>query len=389
MPPGCTGSVTALVVLGVLSAGANPAIAHPEHCAKPPALDRVGTHSVLRGIGVWPVASPTHVAAPPGDRDRLFVAQRSGRVRLIRDGRLLRRPFLDLSREIAPTIDTNFNERGLFSIAFDPRYAESGRFYLFFSDAHGDARIRAFRRSANPNRAVRTGKDLLVVEHSFAKQHYGGDLAFGPDRRLYASFGDATIPRLAQRPRKPYGKIPRLDPRHPSAPAQVRATGLRNPYRFSFDRLTGDLIATDVGDRGWEEINFLPRRQRGTANFGWPRYEGRHRLNGARRLRNHVGPTVALSHRVAHAIVGGFVVRDRSLDHLYGRYVFADFCDGTISSVDLRRPGSAPRRSGLVVPFPVSFSEGPQGRLYVTSLAGGIYRLGQSRTRRRQPQVGY
>ena len=189
-------------------------------------------------------------------------------------GRLLEEPFLDLSREIAPTIDTDFNERGLFSIAFDPDYADSRRFYLFFSDADGDARIREFRRSPNPDRALKTGEDLLVVEHSLSKQHYGGHLAFGPDQKLYASVGDAKSPLLAQRPRGLYGRLLRLNPRRPSAPVRSRAFGLRDPYRFSFDRLTGDLIATDVGEESWEEINFLPRAHRGSVNFGWPRFEG-------------------------------------------------------------------------------------------------------------------
>jgi glucose/arabinose dehydrogenase len=365
--------LTVLFVLGVAATNVEAAVAHPEHCDDPPALDPVGSHVLLRSIGT--LATPTHVAAPPDDRHRLFVTERTGRVRLIRDGHLLEEPFLDLSPEIAPTIDTDFNERGLFSIAFDPDYAKSRRFYLFFSDADGDTRIQEFLRSSDPNLALKTGRDLFVVEHSFSKQHYGGHLAFGPDNQLYASVGDAGIPALAQRRREPYGKILRLNPRRPSAATRFLATGLRNPYRFSFDRLTGELITTDVGEEGWEEINLLPRRYWGIANFGWPRYEGPHRRTGASRPRNYLPPTLALSHRVAHSIVGGFVVRDPSLEGLHGRYLFADFCDGTISSVQLRPRGTPPRPSGLVVPFPVSFSEGPRGRLYVTSLSGGVYRL--------------
>ena len=301
---------------------------------------------------------PVHVTAPPGEADRLFVVERPGRIRVVLRGRRLARPFLDLSGEIAHTVSAEKNERGMATVAFAPDYARSRRFYVFYSDARGDVRVDEFRRSrTDPNRASPSSRrSLLRVKHHFEELHYAGQLAFGPDRLLYVSLGDADLPDHAQRPDRPYGKVLRIDPRRPARRPTVFARGLRNPHRFSFDRLTGDLLLGDVGGSDYDEIDFVRSGLRGPLNFGWPVFEGPLRRTAAP-LASHTLPALALPHPFVTAVVGGFVVRTRELPGYYGRYLYGDFCDGWVASA---RPGPRfedNRLEGLTVPYLASFGE--------------------------------
>jgi glucose/arabinose dehydrogenase len=289
---------------------------------------------------------PVYVAGPPGSRHMLAVVERYGLVRLVRRGRVLRRPLVDLRRRVLvedprETVD----QRGLLSMAFAPDYRRSRRFYVMYVNRRGRLRVDAVRRGR-----VRRVLDLGEA----ASQHHGGQLQFGPDGLLYVSTGIGDDPTAS-------GKILRLDPSRPRP--EVYATGLRNPWRFSFHRRT--MLIGDVGDRRVEEINIATSP--GT-DFGWPAYEGHE--DDAR----YTPPALAHRHPRWCAIVGGYVRR--------GRYLYGDLCGGRIWSARFAgdRLGR-PRRTRLRVPYLVSFGRDGARRLYAVSFFGAVYRLAQSRSR--------
>ena len=363
------------LIVGVPAAAAAPVQAHKAHCIEPSPLDATGPR-----IGLTPVATvdrPVHVAGAPGDPSRLYVVERTGRIRVIKDGVLLEEPFLDLRPSVEASVDDANNERGMQSLAFAPDYARSGRFYVFFSDLGGDTHVRAFRRSANPDVAVPKGRDVLRVEHSASDVHYGGGMAFGPDGALYVALGEAERFGWAQSMRKPfYGKVVRSTLKRGSR-WRIVAVGLRNPYRIGFRPTSGDLYIGDVGEDTYEEINLVPRTRRRTIpNFGWPHFEGRRRRSPGPPARP-TPPALQLPHPGAHAIVAGPIVTTEILGSaLRGRLLLGDFCAGTVSSVVLRRRGMrAPRAEEITVPYVSSIATGSDGAVYASSLLGEIYRL--------------
>ena len=394
------GSAAALgmVLLGGL---VTPVRAHLAHCNQPGPSKLTTKTLRLRRVGAF--ASPTYVTGAPGDRRRLFVVEIGGRVRVLVAGRKLRRPFLDLSSDIDLVPD-----EGMFSMAFAPDYQRTRRFYVFFADRTGDIRIEEFRRSRrSPNRADRRSRRrlLFIKRPGFPTLHYGGQLQFGPDRLLYISLGDGNLEqrRPSQDLGSLLGKILRIDPRRTrrrpysvprgnpfvgrsGARREVYLYGLRNPWRFSFDRRTGDRVIGDVGGALVEEVDFL-RRARGARapsggwNFGWPVLEGSVRGPGEQvPLRRYLPPVLERQHPGAHSLTGGYVVRDRSLRGLYGRYVYGDFCDGTTRAAVLGRPRAIGDRGlGLTVPWLTSFGEDTRGRVYAASLVGPVYRLTERR----------
>jgi glucose/arabinose dehydrogenase len=359
-----------------------------------PALATRGVHLALLGR----FHSPTYLASPPGDRTRRFVVERAGRIRVLHGHQVLPKPFLDIHGRVQTG-----GESGMLSMAFAPDYARSGKFYVYFTDNNGFIRIEEYERSASdPDRADPGSRRGLIVQEHHRFNHKGGQLQFGPDGMLYAGFGDgggAGDPsHNAQNRRRLLGKLLRIDPRPrggrpygipPDNPfargggrGEVFAYGLRNPYRFSFDRRKGNLAIADVGQEQVEEVDFVRRRRgrrapRGGQDFGWPVYEGRHHFSGGR-LRGAVFPVLQRTHRQgACTIIGGYVIRDRSLGRrYYGRYVYGDLCDPRLRTARLR-PGraSGDRPLGVRVSELVSFGEDARGRVYAISLKGPIYRL--------------
>jgi glucose/arabinose dehydrogenase len=313
----------------------------------------------------------------------------------VRDGEVLAEPFLDLSGEVSTG-----SEQGLLSIAFAPDYRRSGRFYVDFTDTEGDTRIQEFRRSdsdpavADPS----TRRELLFVDQPF-ENHNGGLLLFGPDRKLYVGLGDGGAGgdpmRNGQDLGTLLGKILRIDPlpsggepygipgsnpfaEEQGARPEVYAYGLRNPWRFSFDRLGGTLSIGDVGQDEVEEVDLAPTREAAGGNFGWSAFEGGQRFNPDQDAPGHIPPV--LTYPLADgacAITGGYVVRDESLRSLYGRYLYGDFCVGELRSFTARpgREATDDRPLGIQVPQLSSFGEDNRGRIYVTSLVGPVYRL--------------
>src|SRR3954449_11712512 len=263
----------------------------------------------LRRIGTFD--SPTYLTSPPGDAHRLFVVEQEGTIREVRDGRKLAKPFLDIHTQVQAG-----GERGLLSMAFAPDYAKSHRFYVYYTGLDGDIHIQEFP----------TRRELVRIEHSTYPNHNGGQLQFGPDGRLYAGTGDGGGGgdpfRNAQNPKRLLGKILRFDAARRKP--QVFAIGFRNPWRFSFDRATGDVVIADVGQDKYEEVDFVKRGTLGGKNFGWSHYEGFHPYYGGTR---HTKPVIETAHADGNcSITGGYLVRDRTLGSLYGRYIYGDYC---------------------------------------------------------------
>src|SRR4051794_1438684 len=245
----------------------------------PPA--RPATTTVhARRIGTF--ASPTYLTAPPGDKRRLFVVEQAGTIREVRDGRKLAKPFLDIRNQVLAG-----GERGFLSMAFAPDYAKSHRFYVYYTGLDGDIHIEEFP----------AGRQLVRIEHSTYPNHNGGQLQFGPDGRLYAGTGDGGGGgdpfRNAQNPKRLLGKILRFDAARRKP--QVFAIGFRNPWRFSFDRATGDVVIADVGQDKYEEVDFVKRGQLAGKNFGWSKFEGFHKYYGGS-VSNYVKPVIERSH---------------------------------------------------------------------------------------------
>jgi glucose/arabinose dehydrogenase len=348
----------------------------------------------LTRVGVFD--SPVFVTQPRGERRRLFVVEQGGRIRVVRDGRVLARPFLDISDRVV-----SGGEQGLLSVAFAPDYARSGRFYVDYTDTAGDTRIVEYRRGSSLDRANPRSARQLIFQDQPESNHNGGLLLFGPDDLLYVGMGDGgggddqhgpigngqslgtllgKILRIDPRPAggRPY-RIPSDNPfvgRRGAKPA-IWAWGLRNPWRFSFDRATGDLAIGDVGQGAVEEIDFLRRGDARGANFGWRAWEGTRRLDPDLAVADHVGPVLEYSHGGGGcSVTGGYVIRDPRLPALRGRYVYGDFCLGRLLTARLRAGGATARGSlGLRVSALSSFGEDDRGRVYAVSLDGPVYRL--------------
>ena len=323
---------------------------------------------------------PVYVAAPPGDTARLFVVEKGGRILIVRDGALLPRPFLDISG----TVSTG-GEQGLLSMAFHPRYAANGRFYVNYTNLSGDTRVARYRVSAaNPDvAATSTARVVLRVSQPYSN-HNGGQLQFGPSGRLFVGMGDGGSggdpQRRAQDPRSRLGKLLRLNVDASPVTVGIYAKGLRNPWRFSFDRSTGALWIGDVGQNAWEEIDYLRPGRPAGANFGWNGYEGTHVYNAAVAAKLNrsslTWPVSQYGRSLGNSVTGGYVYRGRAIPALRGFYLFADFSSGRVWAK--KGPGGARRAlSGADgrVSQVASFGQDAAGELYVVSLAGSIYRI--------------
>jgi glucose/arabinose dehydrogenase len=342
------------------------------------------------GLGLSVVGSfdqPMYVHGPRGARRILFVVEREGTVKVLKNGRP-RGTFLD----IRGLVGCCESERGLFSIAFAP-WRKSRRFYVFFTDNQGDLRIAEFKRNkGNPLRAgERSRRDLLDIRHRSAANHNGGQLQWGPDNKLYIATGDGgTGGGPAQSKRSLLGKILRINPLRRKGPGpysiprdnpfvgrrgknEIFSRGLRNPWRFSFDRRK--ILIGDVGQSSFEEVDAERLRKARGANFGWHNYEGDSLFEGPA-LRKHDRPIHTYTHGSGRcAITGGYVVRDKDLGGLRGKYVYGDLCTGQIRRLTPKLGGARnDGATGLSGGSLVSFGEDARKNVYVVA-GGTVYRF--------------
>jgi Glucose / Sorbosone dehydrogenase len=377
--------VTALAV-GILLV-ALPAVA----TAKPKLGDGRGGVE-LRKLGEFD--QPTYVDNAPGSGKLLFVVEQPGAIRVLRRNKTVGHPFLDISDRV------EFGgEQGLLSVAFPPDYKRSGRFYVYYTVRGGDVnRVSEFRRTTATSADPASERTVIQFSHPNFENHNGGQLQFGPDGYLYIATGDGGSggdpSGNAQNPSSPLGKLLRVDPLPGNAaghgippdnpfagPApgldEIYALGLRNPWRFSFDRKTDRISIGDVGQGEWEEIDYETLGRARGANFGWDIFEGNHPFDGSSPPPGYAPPIHEYSHDAGRCtVIGGYVVRDRKLKSLYGRYLYSDLCVGDVRSFVPDLAGARKDRSlGLDVPSPTSFGEGVKGRIYVASGEGGLWRL--------------
>jgi glucose/arabinose dehydrogenase len=341
---------------------------------------------------------PVFVCAAPGDTERLFIVEQDGRIKILKGGTVLSRPFLDVSA-IVRSIG---NEQGLLGLAFHPQYSSNGYFYVNYTDNNGDTRVSRFRVSSDPDSAdVSSEFNILFVDQPFSN-HNGGMLAFGPnDGYLYISLGDGGSGGdpgdRAQSDNTLLGKILRIDvdggnpytippdnpfSGSPSVLGEIWAKGLRNPWRYSFDRATGDMYIGDVGQGDWEEIDYEPASGPGGINYGWRCYEGNHEYNttDCSAPSAYQFPVTEYSHSLGCSVTGGYVYRGCAIPDLQGTYFFADYCSGniwtflydgiTVTEYAERSAELAPG-GGLDVGGIVSFGEDAHGELYICDLFDG------------------
>jgi glucose/arabinose dehydrogenase len=344
-------------------------------------------------------ARPVLVTAPLGDPRRLFVVEQGGVIRELEDDVLQTTPFLDLSNDVVEV-----SERGMLSMAFPPDYASSGRFYVYYTDSTGSGNVNVveYRRSADdPDIGdPATARIVLHVVKPY-ENHNAGMMQFGPDGKLYIAIGDGDSGVLhppgafAQTLDDLLGNILRIEPRpadDQSTPYQIPDTnpfvgkdddrgevwdyGLRNPWRFWIDRVTGDLYLGDAGEGDIEEIDYV-QGNIGGQNFGWPCFEGTAVATPGKVCPGAVPPIYQYGHAGTRcAVIGGVTVHDARLPSLAGRYLFGDYCDGKIISM-LVADGKATEvhDTGLSVPTLSSFGVDGRGRVYLTATDGGVYRL--------------
>jgi glucose/arabinose dehydrogenase len=383
-------------------------LAHPAHGS--PSTVRVATG----------LTRPVFVTAPDGDVERLFIVEQAGVIKVLRGGALLARPFLD----IRSIVDDSGNEQGLLGLAFDPGYEANGFFYVYFTWDPGPgrdiSRVRRYQVSTDRDSADATsGFEIIRVTQDFTN-HNGGTIDFGADGYLYWGLGDGGSSGdpndRAQDSLSLLGKMLRIDPSADDFPAdsnqnyaipptnpfvgdatthdEVWALGLRNPYRWSFDRLNGDLYIADVGQGTWEEINWQSAAAAGGDNYGWRCYEANSSFNtsGCGPIGNYGFPIHAYDHTTdgfSCAVTGGYVYRGAGIPSLLGSYFFADHCSGqiytfevvagTVRNLQNRSVELAPG-NGQEIGEISSFGEDGEGELYIVDLGrdnppGEVYKI--------------
>jgi len=340
-------------------------------------------------------SKPTHVTSAGDGSGRLFVVEQAGRIWALRDGAPLPEPFLD----IIPLVGSNGNERGLLSVAFHPRFAENGQLFVGYTARNGDNTVARYNRSDNPDRVDAASGTVLLAVPDPAPNHNGGLVKFGPDGYLYIGMGDGggggdpfgngqnldallgKLLRIDVDGDAPYA-VPADNPfvGQDGARPEIWAYGLRNPWRFAFDRATGDLFVADVGQNAYEEVHFQPAASAGGENYGWNTMEGATCYNAERCEQDGLQLPVAVYPHGGDAggcsITGGYVYRGAQFPQLAGTYLYTDYCSGNLWAL---RQADGAWQSELVGRLAISassFGEDEAGELYLTDGdGGGLYRL--------------
>jgi glucose/arabinose dehydrogenase len=363
----------------------------PNPSDPPAGMVPVGLQDVASGLSV-----PLYLTAPAGDPTRLFIVEKGGAIRVVKDGALLPTPFLDLTGRVSTG-----GEQGLFGLAFDPAYADNGRFVVHYTDVGGNTVVSLFRVSADDaDRADPASETIVLTAEQPFSNHNGGQILFGPDGMLYIGLGDGGSSGdpggRGQALTDLLGSILRVDvrtgtgytipPDNPflgraDAKPEIWSFGLRNPWRFTFDPATGDLYIADVGQNAWEEVDVVLAAAgagRG-ANFGWNVTEGRHCFAQANcDLTQFTLPVLEYGHGEGCSITGGYVYRGAAIPALQGHYFYADYCQGWVRSFRLQ-DGQAvePQQWPTLAPGGAitSFGQDAAGELYVLSAEGRVSRI--------------
>jgi glucose/arabinose dehydrogenase len=333
----------------------------------------VGSGARLQEVATS-LSSPLYLTTPPGDLNRLFIVEQTGAIRVVRDGALLPTSFLNISDRLVAG-----GEQGLLGLAFDPDYASTGRFFVHYTDLAGDTRLSSFLVSGDPDVADPASEQIILTADQPYANHNGGQVLFGPDGLLYLGLGDGGAGNdpegRGQNLGDLLGSILRVDGQAGAQP-EIWSYGLRNPWRFSFDRTTGDLYIADVGQNAFEEVDVSPASTgigKGL-NYGWKIMEGAHCLDGGQCDQTGLTlPTFEYNHSQGCSISGGYVYRGSAIPALQGLYFFGDYCQGWVRS--FRYQGNAAveltdwptlRPGGLIT----SFGEDTSGELYVIAGSG-------------------
>jgi glucose/arabinose dehydrogenase len=404
-------STAAFSLIAILLALALPACgsasSKDEQSASAPKERPATNNAAQRGDGrlalkkIGQFEHPVYVTGAPGFPKLVFVVEQPGRVAVLSGGKRLARPFLDIRGRVR----YDDAEQGLLSIAFPPDYATSKSFYVYYNDEAGNIHIDEFK-SSSPTRAdAGSRRPVIEIPHAENPNHNGGQMQF-LDNLLYFGTGDGGSggdpPNNAQNKEVLLGKLLRIDPRPsggapysvpPSNPFvggpgrdEIYSYGFRNPYRFSFDTVTAKqprIAIGDVGQNQFEELDYTTVAAADGANFGWDALEGfapyTEGSSGTPDPGDTTKPIFAYPHSRAGgscAIIGGYVVRDRSLGSLYKHYVYADLCEGQLRSLMPHlRGASDDHRLGVAVESPTSFGEDDLGHVYVATLEGPVFRL--------------
>ncbi|MET8456555.1 PQQ-dependent sugar dehydrogenase [Streptomyces parvulus] len=327
--------------------------------------------------------NPTAGAAGPGDS--VWIAERAGTVRVL-NGTGLGEPVLDISDET-----TTDGERGLLGVAFD---ADFTHFYISFTDLQGTSTIDEF--AVQDGTVQEDTRRTVLTQEQPESNHNGGDIKFGPDGYLYIALGDGggggDPEGNGQKLDTLLGKMLRIDPRggepyavpqdnpfvgDPNAKDEIWSYGLRNPWRFSFDSGTGDLLIGDVGQSEWEEIDWAPADSKGGENYGWSQMEGTHPFRGGTEPANHVPPVHEYDRTgLGCSVTGGYVYRGQAVADLVGQYVYSDYCDGTLRSLEIENGRvTAEHDLGVSGGEVVSFAQDGDGELYALAIGGTVWRV--------------
>ena len=354
---------------------------------------RVGLEPVASGL-----AEPLYATSAGDGSGRIFIVEKAGTVRILQDGQVLEAPFLDITDRVG----SDSSEQGLLSIAFPRDYAESGFFYVDYTDAAGNSMVARFSVTEDPNVADPASEAAILRQDQPFPNHNGGLLTFGPDGYLYIGFGDGGSQGdpdgNGQSMQTWLGKILRIDVDPDNAPAdrpyaipddnpfvddanalpEIWAFGLRNPWRFSFDRENGDFYVADVGGTQIEEVNYRPADDLGGENYGWDIREGTacHEQDPCD-VEGAVDPVTEYTHDFGCSVTGGFVYRGSAFPDLQGVYLFADYCSGLLWGMGRDVDGAWVRSEPIETGFALaSFGEDEAGELYVTEFSEGtLYRV--------------
>ncbi len=365
----------------------------PTETPLPPAASFPDPTGYQWSLVVNGLTRPVDIVSAFDNTGLIYVVEQVGVIRILKDGKLLPEPFLD----IRDRVGSRGNEQGLLGIAFHPQYYKNRLFYVDYTNLTGDTVIARFATIPDSTKADPLSESIILTIHQPFANHNGGNLIFGPDGYLWIGMGDGGSQgdpkNNGQSSQTLLAKLLRIDVDHGdpySIPAdnpyadggglpEIWAIGLRNPWRFSFDKLTGDLYIGDVGQDLWEEIDYLPYGFKSTpVNFGWSRREGTHPYMdpAGADTAGLTDPVFDYGSDKGCSVTGGFVYRGEKLPEFQGVYLFGDYCSGIIMGL-IRKDASTWESKVLFnTPYKISsFGEDYNGDIYLLDLNGGVYRL--------------